>query len=144
MKKQDRQPERSEGSGPRLEQRLGNMPRPAPGFANVRVIAAYGDGHDVTFDLRELLAEDGARILVFAREVGMRGAGSIEETREPSEGVVHIVFLGRAYCGQPGIPADWPEGHRWVPLKKRADATCSACIQALNDKGRGIRNPRSF
>lgn len=47
---------------------------------------------------------------------------------EPS--VVHILLFGRAFCGQEGLPCDWPAGHRWVSAVHDPDiskATCEEC-----------------
>ncbi len=40
---------------------------------------------------------------------------------------IHVLHGGQAFCGQPGIPRDWPDDHRWVPLKDWAKATCFGC-----------------
>lgn len=47
---------------------------------------------------------------------------------------VHILRHGRTLCGMPGVPADWPEGHKWVGLNDEGladDATCRKCIRRL-------------
>lgn len=40
---------------------------------------------------------------------------------------LHILHHGFALCGLPGVPADWPEGHRWVRIAERTRATCHGC-----------------
>jgi hypothetical protein len=47
--------------------------------------------------------------------------------------VVHILYEGRALCGLPGIPREWPEGHRWVRKEERNRATCSGCKRGAAD-----------
>lgn len=44
---------------------------------------------------------------------------------------VHILFEGRALCGLPGLPKDWPEGHVWIAFDdpRRDVATCPVCTQ---------------
>jgi len=39
--------------------------------------------------------------------------------------VLHVLEGGRARCGLPGVPRDWPRGHRWV--RTRDAATCPGC-----------------
>lgn len=46
------------------------------------------------------------------------------------ENVVHILFHGRALCGQEGLPCDWPPGHKWVGAVYDPDignANCERC-----------------
>ena len=50
--------------------------------------------------------------------------------------VIHILSEGRSFCGMPGVPADWPEGHRFVPLmgrtvEDRKAVTCEKCLFVL-------------
>ena len=33
-----------------------------------------------------------------------------------AEELVHILWHGKALCGQPGLPCEWPAGHQWVGL----------------------------
>jgi hypothetical protein len=44
-----------------------------------------------------------------------KGDNSTCGIHRPCE-VVHCLREGLALCGQPGIPASWPPGHRWVAL----------------------------
>lgn len=41
--------------------------------------------------------------------------------------VLHMLRHGRSLCGMADIPANWPEGHFWVPDTDRNEATCEAC-----------------
>lgn len=43
---------------------------------------------------------------------------------------VHILHEGRALCGLQGLPADWPDGHRWVGVEDKGRATCVVCKRA--------------
>jgi hypothetical protein len=41
---------------------------------------------------------------------------------------VHILHNGRPLCGfATTVPAQWPEGHKWVGLEDRALCTCRGC-----------------
>jgi tRNA(Ile2) C34 agmatinyltransferase TiaS len=46
---------------------------------------------------------------------------------------VHILSYGRALCGtrHEVMPHDWPEGHTWVSLHEREQATCEECIAQI-------------
>jgi hypothetical protein len=46
---------------------------------------------------------------------------------------VHVLCGGFALCGIPGVPADWPDGHRWVRKEDRGRATCSICKRLAAD-----------
>lgn len=56
--------------------------------------------------------------------------------------IVHILWHGRALCGQSGLPCDWPEDHKWVglpdveeqkPIVKQKNATwCLGCMNEYN------------
>lgn len=48
-------------------------------------------------------------------------------TRSPD--TVHILWLGRPYCGLPGVPGEWPDGHLWVDKDSRRDANCPGCLE---------------
>jgi len=47
------------------------------------------------------------------------------------EGVtMHILKHGISHCKMPGVPGEWPEGHRWMSFESanlRAAATCPEC-----------------
>jgi len=43
--------------------------------------------------------------------------------------IVHILLEGAAFCGIPGVPREWPEGHRWVDLRGLRHANCEACLR---------------
>lgn len=109
--------------------------------------AAYrltvGDDRRPVKQIAEILL-DAFRELVQGKKEASSGEPFVPEIRGNRVGdegiVIHVLQMGRACCGQPGIPADWPVGHRWVSLMKKGDATCKLCIQALDDKD--IRKPR--
>jgi len=42
---------------------------------------------------------------------------------------VHILSLGGALCGLPGVPGDWPKGHVWVSYLDTIGATCKPCVE---------------
>ena len=44
-----------------------------------------------------------------------------------SKVTIHVLRHGRALCGLPGLPRDWPEGHRWVSSLSVEEATCAPC-----------------
>lgn len=58
----------------------------------------------------------------------------------PSMALAHILFGGQALCGQPGVPADWPAGDRWVNRDDWTAATCNRC--KLNYATAGAAGPR--
>ncbi len=45
---------------------------------------------------------------------------------------VHILKGGRALCGMPGLPGEWPPGNVWVGLDDPA-ADCEACVAVRDD-----------
>ncbi len=47
--------------------------------------------------------------------------------------IVHILYHGQAFCGQPGLPKDWPADHRWVAPSDSKDATCEKCLSVLDE-----------
>lgn len=59
----------------------------------------------------------------------------------PEELIVHILLMGRAFCGQEGVPADWPPNHKWVGAIHDPDlknANCQGCIDKWKEwKHRG-------
>jgi len=43
----------------------------------------------------------------------------------------HLLKTGRALCGFPGIPGEWPKGHDWLPWTTiRKHAVCAECVAA--------------
>lgn len=56
-----------------------------------------------------------------------------EPTVRPPVKVVHVLHHGHALCDVPGdVPADWPEGHYWVPSDDDpAMVTCDVCQRRL-------------
>jgi hypothetical protein len=48
--------------------------------------------------------------------------------QEPRTALVHVLHHGRALCGLPGVPAEWPaSGDRWVDFLNWTQATCTRC-----------------
>ncbi len=57
---------------------------------------------------------------------------------EKVEEIIHGLSSGRAFCGFPGIPQDWPEGHTWIDLKTMAGKiACPKCIEVLKNVTKG-------
>jgi hypothetical protein len=55
--------------------------------------------------------------------------------RRPGPGgeTVHGLMEGRALCGYPGIPREWPPGHKWVdPRRDGSVMTCPKCIEVAS------------
>jgi hypothetical protein len=51
--------------------------------------------------------------------------------------VIHVLFHGVSLCNLPGVPGDWPRGHRWVTIACQDQATCDTCrIAAQLEKAR--------
>ena len=44
---------------------------------------------------------------------------------------VHVLHHGRSYCDKEGVPGDWPEDHKWVPVAKFTGANCEECLVVL-------------
>lgn len=45
---------------------------------------------------------------------------------------VHVLHHGRSYCLKRGVPSEWPEGHRWVPVRDyKEQANCNDCLRVL-------------
>lgn len=58
-------------------------------------------------------------------------AYQVEQRPWPTEGpalYVHHLHHGRAACGRPDVPGDWPPGHKWSDAW--ADVTCPGCLAA--------------
>ncbi len=45
---------------------------------------------------------------------------------------VHVLRAGLAVCGLEGVPALWPDGHRWTAPDVLEDATCRSCLDQLS------------
>lgn len=46
---------------------------------------------------------------------------------------VHILHHGFALCGfSTTVPAEWPDGHRWVDITDKTRATCLGCRRAVD------------
>lgn len=57
------------------------------------------------------------------------------------EVVVHILHHGRALCPQPGVPRDWPRGHKWLSIadvEAGLQSNCPGCV-AGHRKMRGLK-----
>lgn len=103
------------------------LPVPADGKGNLRVHVKYdlnGAVVEGVFEYRDLPVGVVQEILRMVRE---------------SKPVIHILWSGRALCGRPGLPCDWPKGHEWVAflangpngtLDEMSSATCQGCIDA--------------
>lgn len=50
---------------------------------------------------------------------------------------IHILHQGVSLCRMPGVPAKWPEGHKWVSVEHATEATCPSCKVVLEYKGEG-------
>lgn len=53
---------------------------------------------------------------------------------------VHILKHGRALCGQPGMPVEWPEDHKWVSFEDEAnlhEVDCPGCREAFKPPAEG-------
>lgn len=48
--------------------------------------------------------------------------------------MVHVLFHGVSLCNLPGVPRDWPRGHRWVTVACHDEATCSTCRTAAQER----------
>ncbi len=57
--------------------------------------------------------------------------------------MIHTLKHGRALCGQPGVPGEWPKGHRWVSFEDEAnlhEVDCPGCLaDGRTDTGKGNR-----
>ena len=46
-----------------------------------------------------------------------------------TEPTVHILYQGKAMCGIPGAPHQWPQDeHRGVPMTEHYKCTCNRCF----------------
>lgn len=59
------------------------------------------------------------------------GIPALEREHAREAPTIHLLRGGLALCGLPGMPRDWPLGHRWTSFRSPEDATCSACVGAL-------------
>lgn len=53
--------------------------------------------------------------------------------------IIHCLHEGRAICGKPGIPGDWPPGIVWEGLrewpktiKEHPELVCLECVHTYN------------
>jgi hypothetical protein len=67
------------------------------------------------------------RLEEFVRK-GMAAQAAIDElAKRAAEGpAIHHLHGGVTPCGMPGVPSDWPEGHRWSDWW--GDVTCLQCM----------------
>ncbi|TAL42824.1 MAG: hypothetical protein EPN91_07555 [Salinibacterium sp.] len=40
---------------------------------------------------------------------------------------IHVLYYGHSLCALPGVPRDWPEGHKWTTIANAEHATCETC-----------------
>lgn len=62
----------------------------------------------------------------------------VKALEAPSRPRLHILRHGASLCGLPGVPADWPDGHKWIDergfflLEPAVQATgCAGCLAVL-------------
>ena len=55
--------------------------------------------------------------------------------------MIHVLHHGAAFCGQPGLPKDWPEGDRWVGLDHPELSNCHRCLEAVVGMKDRPKNP---
>ena len=48
--------------------------------------------------------------------------------------IIHLLDGGRALCGQPGVPRDWPANHRWAAEADADKVNCPECLKELSRK----------
>ena len=59
---------------------------------------------------------------------------------EPEEVLtVHVLRAGLAICELDGVPAMWPEGHRWTSIDQLQDANCKACLDQLSKEKKFVK-----
>lgn len=56
----------------------------------------------------------------------------LERGEEPTPWV-HVLHGGWALCPLPGIPGEWPPGHRWVAVADAEKATCPHCLREMTE-----------
>jgi hypothetical protein len=57
-----------------------------------------------------------------------------EQFNPNSDRVVHVLWTGKALCPLQGVPSEWPENHKWVPLldpKLDEVVNCQPCLAAV-------------
>lgn len=55
------------------------------------------------------------------------------ETDEPR---IHVLLVGLPLCGFClSVPAEWPEGHKWVSLTHAGEANCPTCLERMRERG---------
>lgn len=84
----------------------------------VKVVASLGALKGA--EILEQLQRTGALQI----DVNGEGVATINRDAEPK---IHILFHGLALCGLPGIPAEWPDGDRWVSVDDKDKSTCEGC-----------------
>jgi hypothetical protein len=65
------------------------------------------------------------------------GPGPAPSPSPYSELVIHILFHGVSLCNMPGVPREWPPGHKWVSViqEEVGDANCLACLERFTAGG---------
>lgn len=52
---------------------------------------------------------------------------------------VHVLRHGLAVCELEGVPAMWPDGHRWTAPDQLQDATCKVCLDQLSKEKKFLK-----
>jgi hypothetical protein len=67
---------------------------------------------------------------------------ALDTIEVPMPPAVHILWNGAALCSLPGMPKDWPPGHRWISLKDVADGAETPADRCMKcwEKGPMIRD----
>jgi hypothetical protein len=70
---------------------------------------------------------------------------ALDAIEVPMPPAVHILWNGAALCSLPGMPKDWPPGHRWISLKDVADGAAAPsdhCMTCWDKAPAGIEQLR--
>ena len=69
-----------------------------------------------------------------------------EELRKHFALITHVLLEGRARCGLPGVPSEWPEEHNWVaiygvgdPSIDRVSCMTCRCLVKMNWAMKALR-----
>jgi hypothetical protein len=63
----------------------------------------------------------------------------LTSTLRPAD-TVHILYHGKPLCDfHPGVPGNWPEGHKWVSVDDPKEVNCMTCNNVYQGmKKRGV------